>query len=134
MRESDEQLVAVAFALRQIDADSIPVNFLHAIPGTPLQGVHELNPRRCLKVLALMRYVCPRKEIRVAGGREVNLRSLQPLALYPANAIFVGDYLTTSGQTAREDWQMLEDLGFEIERCALTATASTGGVLDDDSR
>src|SRR5262245_4467913 len=127
MRETDEQLVDVAFALREIDADSIPVNFLHAIPGTPLEGVHELNPRRCLKILALMRFVCPNKEIRVAGGREVNLRSLQPLALYPANAIFVGDYLTTSGQAAEEDWQMVEDLGFEIERCALTDTASTGG-------
>lgn len=134
MRESDEQLVDVAFALRAIDADSIPVNFLHAIPGTPLEGVDELNPRRCLRILALMRFVCPSKEIRVAGGREVNLRSLQPLALYPANAIFVGDYLTTSGQAAEEDWQMLEDLGFEIERCALTATASTGGILNDDSR
>ena len=70
-------------------------------------------------MLALLRFVCPRKEIRVAGGREVNLRSLQPLALYPANAIFVGDYLTTRGQAAEDDYRMLEDLGFEIEECAL---------------
>jgi biotin synthase len=119
MRENDEQIVAVAYALRELDADSIPVNFLHAIPGTPLEGVHELNPRRCLKILALLRLLCPAKEIRVAGGREVNLRSLQPLALYPANAIFIGDYLTTSGQDAVDDYRMLEDLGFEIERVAL---------------
>ena len=119
MGETDEQIVDVAFALRELDADSIPVNFLNAIPGTPLEGADELNPRRCLKVLALIRLVCPAKEIRVAGGREVNLRSLQPLALYAANALFVGDYLTTPGQAAAADWAMLEDLGFEIEECAL---------------
>jgi biotin synthase len=115
MGETDEQVVDVAFALRDLDADSIPVNFLHAVPGTPLEGTEELHPRRCLKILALLRLVCPTKEIRVAGGREVNLRSLQPLALYAANSIFVGDYLTTEGQAAEADWQMLEDLGFEIE-------------------
>jgi len=119
MGETDEQLVDVAFALRELDADSIPVNFLNAIPGTPLEGTDELNPRRCLKILALMRLVCPTKEIRVAGGREVNLRSLQPLAMYAANSIFVGDYLTTEGQAAQADWAMLEDLGFVIEECAL---------------
>ncbi len=119
MRETDGQLVDVAFALRELDADSIPVNFLNAIPGTPLEGTHDLDPRRCLKVLALLRFVCPEKEIRVAGGREVNLGSLQPLALYPANAIFIGDYLTTPGQAAEADYRMIEDLGFEIEACAL---------------
>jgi biotin synthase len=119
MRERDEQVVDVAFALRELDADSIPVNFLHAIPGTPLEGVYELDPRRCLRVLALFRFVCPTKEIRVSGGREVNLRTLQPLALYPANAIFIGDYLTTAGQEAEADYRMIEDLGFEIEECAL---------------
>ena len=119
MGETDEQIVDVAFALHELDADSIPVNFLNAIPGTPLEGTDELTPRRCLKILALMRFVCPTKEIRIAGGREVNLRSLQPLAMYVANSIFVGDYLTTEGQAAQADWAMLQDLGFEIEECAL---------------
>ncbi|GGE03403.1 biotin synthase [Marinithermofilum abyssi] len=119
MGETDEQIVDIAYELRELDADSIPVNFLHAIPGTPLEGMDELNPRRCLKVLALFRFICPSKEIRVSGGREVNLRSLQPLSLYPANAWFVGDYLTTEGQVAAEDHHMLQDLGFEIEECAL---------------
>jgi biotin synthase len=119
MGESREQVVDVAFALRELDADSIPVNFLHAIPGTPLEGRSELDPGYCLRVLALFRFVCPTKEIRVSGGREVNLRSLQPLSLYPANAIFVGDYLTTPGQVAEADYRMIEDLGFEIEECAL---------------
>lgn len=119
MGESDRQLVDVAFALRDLDADSIPVNFLHAVPGTPLENSEALEARRCLKVLALLRFVCPSKEIRVAGGRELNLGSLQPLALYPANAIFVGDYLTTPGQQAEDDYRMIDDLGFEIEECAL---------------
>jgi biotin synthase len=119
MGETEEQIVDIAFALRELEADSIPVNFLNAIDGTPLEDRDELDPRRCLKILALMRLVCPSKEIRVAGGREVNLRSLQPLAMYAANSIFVGDYLTTEGQAAHADWAMLEDLGFEIEECAL---------------
>ncbi|EPY14821.1 MULTISPECIES: biotin synthase BioB [Paenibacillus] len=119
MGETDEQLVDVAFSLRELDADSIPINFLNSIPGTPLAHLNELDPRRCLKALAMFRFVCPSKEIRASGGREVNLRSLQPLALYAANSIFVGDYLTTEGQEATEDHRMIEDLGFEIERCAL---------------
>ncbi len=119
MGETDEEIVEVAYALRELDADSIPVNFLNSIPGTPLETFAHLNPRKCLKVLALFRFICPTKEIRASGGREVNLRSLQPLALYAANSVFVGDYLTTEGQAANEDHKMIEDLGFEIEECAL---------------
>ncbi|MDM5331983.1 biotin synthase BioB [Ureibacillus composti] len=115
MRETKEDIVAMARSLRILDADSIPVNFLHAIDGTPLEGTHELNPRYCLKVLCLFRYINPSKEIRVSGGREVNLGSLQPLSLYAANSIFLGDYLTTDGQPGDKDKQMLEDLGFEID-------------------
>lgn len=119
MGESDEEIVEMAYALRELDADSIPVNFLNAIPGTPLENRKDLNPRKCLKTLALMRFINPTKEIRVSGGREVNLRSMQALGLYAANSIFVGDYLTTEGQEASADHQMIEDLGFEIEECAL---------------
>ncbi len=119
MGETNEDIVHMAYALRELDADSIPINFLNSIPGTPLENKKELNPRKCLKVLALMRFINPSKEIRVAGGREVNLRSLQPLALYAANSFFVGDYLTTAGQEALEDHKMIEDMGFEIEVCAL---------------
>ncbi|MET3193680.1 biotin synthase BioB [Bacillus sp. OAE603] len=115
MKESKEDVISLARALRELDADSIPVNFLHAIKGTKLEGVNELNPRYCLKVLALFRYMNPTKEIRISGGREVNLRSLQPLGLYAANSIFIGDYLTTEGQETNSDHKMLEDLGFEIE-------------------
>jgi biotin synthase len=115
MRETKKDVVNMAFSLRALDADSIPVNFLHAIDGTPLEGTDELDPRYCLKVLALFRYINPTKEIRISGGREVNLRSLQPLGLYAANSIFVGDYLTTRGQESTRDHDMLKDLGFEVE-------------------
>jgi biotin synthase len=119
MGESDQEVVETAFALREIGADSIPVNFLNPIPGTPLGSRPLTRATTALKTLALFRFICPDREIRLAGGREVTLRSLQPLALYAANSIFVGDYLTTSGQDAALDHRMIADLGFEIEHCAL---------------
>lgn len=119
MGETIEQRAEIAFELQRLDADSIPCNFLVAVKGTPLEGQKELTPVECLKVLAMMRFVNPTKEIRISGGRELNLRSVQPLGLFAANSIFVGDYLTTAGQEPTADWGMIEDLGFEIEECAL---------------
>ncbi|WP_186671400.1 biotin synthase BioB [Sporosarcina sp. BP05] len=115
MRETKQDVVSMARSLNAMDADSIPVNFLHAVDGTPLGGTNELTPLYCLKVLCLFRFINPTKEIRISGGREVNLRSLQPLGLYPANSIFIGDYLTTEGQESDRDYQMLKDMGFEID-------------------
>lgn len=119
MGETNQEIVEMAYALRELDADSIPINFLNAIPGTPLENAGRTPAMKALKVLTLFRLICPSKEIRVAGGREVNLRTLQPLSLYAANSVFVGDYLTTQGQEALADYQMIEDLGFEIEMSAL---------------
>lgn len=118
MGEIDEDIVNMAFALKEIDADSIPVNFLHAIKGTKFEDKDELTPNKCLKILALFRLVNPTKEIRISGGREVNLRTMQPMGLYMANSIFVGDYLVTNGQPNNQDYQMIKDLGFEIEENA----------------
>lgn len=118
MGETDDDIIDLAFALRAMDIDSIPVNFLHSIPQTPFEDKKQLTPQRCLKTLCLFRFANPSKEIRVAGGREVNLRSLQPLALYPANSIFVNGYLTTPGQEASDAHRMIADLGFEIEQRA----------------
>lgn len=120
MRETKEDIISMARSLLAMDADSIPVNFLHAVDGTPLEGTNELTPRYCLKVLCLFRFMNPTKEIRISGGREVNLRSLQPFGLYPANSVFIGDYLTTDGQESDRDRQMLEDLGFEVDLEPLT--------------
>jgi len=119
MGETNVEIVEMALALRELNADSIPINFLNAIPGTPLEHAGRTASIKALKILALFRFICPTKEIRVAGGREINLRSLQPLALYAANSLFLGDYLTTEGQEVSADHQMIEDLGFEIELNAL---------------
>jgi biotin synthase len=116
MGETQHDLIDVARALRKLGADSIPVNLLHPVKGTPMGDRPQVSAMYGLKVLAMIRFLCPDREIRVAGGREVNLRSLQPLALFVANSIFVGDYLTTDGQAISADHQMIEDLGFEIER------------------
>lgn len=115
MGETNQEIVEMAYALRELDADSIPINFLNPIPGTPLEEAGHTPAIKALKVLALFRFICPTKEIRVAGGRELNLRTLQPLTLYAANSIFLGDYLTTAGQDITTDYQIIEDLGFEIE-------------------
>ena len=115
MGETDEDIIDLALSLRKLGVDSIPLNFLHPIDGTPFAGLRTLTPQRCLKILCLFRFVNPDKELRVGGGRELNLRSLQPLSLYPANSLFVNGYLTTPGQEASETHRMIADLGFEIE-------------------
>ncbi|MFF2811929.1 biotin synthase BioB [Streptomyces sp. NPDC058000] len=115
MGESDADLVDVVFALRELDPDSVPVNFLIPFEGTPLAKEWNLTPQRCLRILAMVRFVCPDVEVRLAGGREVHLRSLQPLALHLVNSIFLGDYLTSEGQAGKDDLAMIADAGFEVE-------------------
>ena len=121
MGETHADLVDMALELRSLGVESIPLNFLNAIDGTPLEGSARLTPRDCLRGLVMMRLVNPAAEIRIAGGREIHLRSLQPLGLYAANSMFVGDYLTTSGQLPEADYRMIEDLGFVITRGAEAA-------------
>jgi biotin synthase len=116
MGERPRDVVDMAFVLRELGVESIPINFLNPINGTPLAGRRNLNPRYCLKVLAMFRLVNPKSEVRIAGGRELHLGSLQALGLYAANSIFVGDYLTTKGQAPEADYQMIRDLGFEVVR------------------
>jgi len=114
MGEKSKDVVQMAMELNKLGVESIPVNFLNSIEGTPLEKNDDLTPAYCLKVLAMFRMVNPDREIRIAGGRELHLGSLQPLGLYAANSIFVGDYLTTKGQEPTADYKMIEDMGFEI--------------------
>ena len=116
MGEQNQDVIDMAFALRDLEADSIPLNFLNAIEGTQLENINTLTPQYCLKALAMYRFTNPTTELRIAGGRELHLGSLQPLGLYAANSIFVGDYLTTEGQAPDADYQMIKDLGFEVTR------------------
>ncbi|MFD4572498.1 biotin synthase BioB [Streptomyces sp. NPDC058417] len=133
MGESDADLVDVVYSLRELDPDSVPVNFLIPFEGTPLAKEWNLTPQRCLRILAMVRFVCPDVEVRIAGGREVHLRTMQPLALHLANSIFLGDYLTSEGQAGKADLDMIADAGFEVEGAGEVtlpehrATAGGGG-------
>jgi biotin synthase len=116
MGETDVDVVDMAFAFREMQVESIPLNFLNPVAGTPLAGSKQLNARYCLKALCLLRLLNPQSEIRIAGGREMHLGSLQALGLYVANSVFIGDYLTTKGQAPEADYRMIEELGFTVTR------------------
>ncbi len=115
MGETREQRVELAFALAELDVDSVPINILNPRPGTPLEGTPRLEPLEILKTFAMFRFVLPRKLIRYAGGREVNLGPLQPLGLLAGlNGMLVGGYLTTPGQDVEEDLKMISGLGLSL--------------------
>ena len=116
MGETDDDIIDLALSLRELEVRSVPVNFLIPIPGTPMAAAADaLDPRRCLRILCLYRFLLPTQELRISGGREVHLRSMQAMGLYAANSIFIGDYLTTPGQAARADLEMIRDMGFVLE-------------------
>ncbi|MEI8350766.1 MAG: biotin synthase BioB [bacterium] len=112
--ESLEDRVDLALALRDVEADSIPLNFLDPRPGTALEGRPRISAADVLRSLALFRFANPAREIRVAGGREACLGPLQVLALYPANSIFTTGYLTTGGQGHSADMTMIHGAGFHV--------------------
>jgi len=114
MGEDKDDILDLAFALRDLEADSVPVNFLDPRPGTPLADSERITPRQALRTLAMFRFLHPRSDLRLAGGREVNLRTLQPMSLYIVNSIFTEGYLTTPGAKAFDDHQMIRDMGFEL--------------------
>lgn len=114
--ESEEDIIDIVLALRELEPQSIPVNFLFAIKGTPFERFKQyLSPYDCLRILCLVRLLNPHQEVRLSAARERYLRTLQPLALYAANSVFVSGYLTEPGQDYQETWQMIADLGFELE-------------------
>jgi len=109
--ESAAQRIELAQTLRELNVDSIPLNFLHPICGTPVEDFLPLRPLEILKVVAVYRFFLPDKDIKVAGGREHNLRDLQSwMFTAGANSTMVGNYLTTTGRDYRMDLQMIEDL------------------------
>lgn len=133
MGEEEGDVVRMALQLRELKTESIPLNFLNPVDGTPLAGLKQLTPRYCLKALAMFRFVNPASELRIAGGREMHLGSLQAMGLFAANSLFIGDYLTTKGQAPEADYRMIEELGFEVTHGeevayrAPTLAASAGG-------
>jgi biotin synthase len=112
--ESDDDIIDMLFTLREIKPQAVPVNFLMPIEGTPFGGMETgLTPLKCLKILCLARLLNPKSEIRAAGGWELHMGSLKPMALYPADSIFVTGYLTTGGTSVGEVCRMIADMGFE---------------------
>lgn len=127
MGETTTDLIEVALKLRELEVPSIPVNFLIPIEGNQVMSDGSLDPEHCLRTLCLMRLVNPSAEIRVAAGREGHLRSLEALALYPANSLFVEGYLTTRGDPVGETYRMIRDAGFEVEGNPLYHEAEAQG-------
>jgi biotin synthase len=115
MGEGDADVVDLAFALRELGVDSLPLNFLLAIDGTPLADARQVSATRALRALCLMRFTNPASDIRAAGGRERNLGSWQGLALYPANSVFVEGYLTTAGLATAPTRDLVAAMGFTVE-------------------
>jgi biotin synthase len=116
MGETVEQRIELAFTLRELEVDSVPINFLNPIPGTRLADADFITPMECLQTIALYRMILPDRRITVCGGREKNLRDLQSwMFLAGASGTMVGNYLTTTGRDAAQDFQMFRDLGLGIK-------------------
>ena len=114
MGETREDRCDLAFSLREIGANVVPVNILNPIPGTPFENVPRLPVLEILKTIACFRFILPRQEIMIAGGRTVNLRDAQSMVFMAgASALMVGNYLTTLNQPVEKDLQMLKDLGLD---------------------
>jgi biotin synthase len=114
MGETRDDRCELAFSLKQLGAHVVPINILNPIPGTPFEKNEPLPPLEVLKTIACFRFILPRQEIKIAGGRTVNLRDLQSLVFMAgASALMVGNYLTTLNQPVEKDLQMLKDLGLD---------------------
>ena len=108
--ETWEQRVEMAFTIKELDVDGIPINFLNPIAGTKMEKRPLLAPLEALKCIALFRFINPDKDILICGGREVTLREYQSwIMLAGANGLMIGNYLTTQGRTIKTDMDMLKD-------------------------
>ncbi len=114
--EESEDRIDLAFTLKDLNVDTVPLNFLHTVPGTPLENTTPLTPMEALKIISVFRFILPDKEIKIAGGRKKNLRDLQSWMFYAgANSTMIGNYLTTAGRSIEEDFQMIKDLELELK-------------------
>lgn len=112
MGETLEDRLDLAFTLRELNPETAPLNFLHAIDGTPMEKVEALAPVQILMIISLFRFILPHTELKVCGGREKNLRDMQSMIFFAgADSMMIGNYLTTAGRETETDWQMMRDLG-----------------------
>ena len=113
--ESWAQRIELAFTLKELEVDSIPLNFLHPIPGTKLENRSVMKPLDALKSIAIFRMINPEKDITICGGREVALKDLQSwIFAAGANGLMTGNYLTTQGRNIETDMEMIENLGLTL--------------------
>lgn len=125
MGESWSDRLDLLFTLAEIGVDSLPLNFLNPIAGTPLEGAARITPREALRCISIARLIHPRADIRICGGREANLRDQQSWMFYAgANAAMLGNYLTTYGRPVEEDLRMVADLGLVHDRPHLLERAT----------
>ena len=129
MGETREDRCDLAFALREVGANIVPINILNPIQGTPFADKPSLEPLEILKTIACFRFILPRQEIMIAGGRTVNLRDLQSMIFMAgASALMVGNYLTTLNQPVEKDLQMMRDLRARPELGQTRLQRSGGGA------
>jgi biotin synthase len=115
MGETLEQRVDFAFELAELGPCEVPINLLDPRPGTPLADETLLSPRAALQAIALFRLILPDAWLRLAGGRERVLGELQAMGLLAgANALIVGNYLTTTGRPPEDDLALLDALGMPV--------------------
>ncbi len=115
MGETPKDRIDLAFELKRLNAECVPVNILNPRRGTPLGDIETLTPLEIIKYIAIFRLILPQSTIKIAGGREINLRDMQAMAMQAgANGLILGNYLTTMGRNPAQDIQMLKDLGFEV--------------------
>ncbi len=115
--ESPAQRLEMGLELRRLGVDSVAVNVLDPIPGTPLENVPPLPSLEVLKTMAVYRLLMPAVEIRTCGGRERALRGVQPMMFAAgASGTMTGDYLTTAGRESGTDARDVVDLGLSVER------------------
>jgi biotin synthase len=114
MGETRADRCELAFSLKELAANIVPINILNPIEGTPFAKREPLPPLEILKTSACFRFILPKQEIMIAGGRTVNLRDAQSMIFMAgASAMMVGNYLTTLNQSVEKDLQMLKDLGLD---------------------
>lgn len=117
MGEEWEDRIDMALELRRLGVDSVPINLLIPIKGTPMEGIDMLPPLEALKIVSLYRFILPDKEIRLCGGRAQVLGEFNSMIFFAgADAILTGDYLTTTGRTYSDDLRLIEAMGLTLHQ------------------